>query len=111
MTEITIFKQIASKQLPEALYQQLEPHLDSLLNLYQESEAICSQLDYLERRDSEMRYNEIRAEFNEKNEPNWAAFARERWPDIDTYFNLGPPEESSPSSRTEYGPLADQIPF
>ena len=111
MTDIALFKQAATEKLPEALYRQLEPHLDSLLNLYQESEAICSQLDYLESRHASMRYDEIRAEFNEKNEPNWAAFARERWPDIDKYFNLVPPEKPSPRSPAEYGSLADQIPF
>lgn len=88
MTNSTLFKQVAATNLPEDLFQQIEPHLDSLLCHYQESEQISRELNYIETMYARDRYDLIRAEFNQINEKNWPEFARERWPEIDNHFNL-----------------------
>ena len=57
-----------------------------------------SEAGHLDREDRRRRYHEIRDEFHEirdefrlRYEPDWPSFARERWPEIDEYFNLQPP--------------------
>src|SRR5665647_2482630 len=105
MTDIALFKQAATEKLPEALYQQLQPHLETLTSYYEELKVNMLQMEemaFYEYQERNQHFEMIRQEFNEMNEPNWPAFARERWPEIDTYFNLGPPEKPSPRSPAEY---------
>lgn len=114
MIDTALFKQIASETLPDILYQQLEPHLEAVSSRYGEVETRIGQMEEIEheeRRYRSGRYNMIRQEFGNHNEPNWPTFARERWPEIDTYFNLEPKEESCSGRRTIYGSVDDDLPF
>ena len=84
MTEITLFKSIASKNLPESLYEQLEPHLTSLFKHIDERVL----LDQLIEQETQGRLSEAKEAFFESVIPMWPAFAREHWPDIEEFFDL-----------------------
>lgn len=92
MTHAKLFKKIAATNLPEALYQKMESHLDSLLSEYEQSEDEKNQIAFIEwnnewKRNQET-YREIKEEFNKLMQPAWLAFARERWPEIDSFFDI-----------------------
>lgn len=93
MTQTSLFKQVAAKNLPKSLFQQLEPHLNTLINNYEENKQICAEIEYIDSKYLYARYNKIKAEFNEISKPMWLFFARERWPEIDHFFDLSPSEE------------------
>ena len=88
MTDIKTFKHITSTNLPESLYQQLEPHLDSLLNVISYDGQLNEQYSYLREKDNHKRLKQLDAEFMESVFPMWLVFTRERWSDVDNYFNL-----------------------
>ena len=90
MNDIDIFKHAANQVLPEIVYQQLLPHLESLFSTYKEQ-----QIDEEEMEDWQVRcdiedFRDIRAEYEDATEISWQAFARERWPEIDKYFKFNP---------------------
>ncbi len=89
MINDALFKHVASNELPASMYQMLEPHLDSLLESYRDSEAMGDQLATLEYLDLGRRFRTLRAEFEETRDADWPAFARENWPEIDEHFTIG----------------------
>jgi hypothetical protein len=96
MNAIDVFKNAASKSLPEAIYQQLLPHLDTLLSSYEDQRSEESQMMDWQVECDEERFRDIRREYEDATEINWQAFARERWPDIDKYFTF---EQIDPLTR------------
>jgi hypothetical protein len=90
MTDIKIFKEIASKKLPEYLFEELEPHLESLLKAISGAENEAREYEYHIKEVNRERYRSLQDEFAETMKPLWPAFARERWPEIDKYYNFEP---------------------
>ena len=88
MIDTTLFKQLAVKELPDSLYQQLEPHLEALCHQYEEFNYYQMQVDRLDARDRSYRLDQIREEYAKEIAANWVAFARGRWPEIEQHFNL-----------------------
>jgi hypothetical protein len=88
MTDTKIFKEIASTNLPELLYQQLEPHLDSLHSIVSKSEEHVGELEGLIRQNTYKHIDWLKDEFNKLVIPMWPIFARQCWPQIDGFYNL-----------------------
>jgi len=88
MTNAKLFKKIAAINLTEALYQQMEPHLDTLLIDYEQIESAQSEIAFHESKLNYRKYHQIREEFNKLMHPAWLAFAREHWPGIDSVFDI-----------------------
>ena len=103
MIATSLFKEIALEMLPQDLFTSLEPHIERILTACDEVECMqahADEIEFIDRQNAERCFDEIRAEFHAQNEPNWPAFARARWPEIDKYFNL----EATPAR-------IDDIPF
>ena len=98
MTDIKMFKLIASTNLPESLYQQLEPHLESLLDDISSHEQIDEYFSY----DNQKQLNQLKFEFRESVSSMWPAFARERWPEVDNYFDLEKAKQADYFSFLEF---------
>lgn len=88
MNDIDIFRAAASQSLPEAVFQQLLPHLDSLVSSYKEKQIDEEEMEDWKARCDQEDYRDIREEYEDATEINWQAFARERWPEIDKYFKF-----------------------
>ena len=98
MTDIKMFKLIASTNLLESLYQQLEPQLDSLF----EMASMAEESDFLESKYYHERLRELKIEFEESVSSMWPAFARERWPEVDNYFDLEKAKQADYFSFLEF---------
>ncbi len=98
MTDIKIFKEIASTNLPGALYQELEPHLNSLHEAISWAEYMEQEYEYHIAEVNSQRFRKLRDEFEVTIRPLWSAFARERWPEIDKYFAICPVVSSESDS-------------
>lgn len=90
MTDIDIFKHTARTTLPAPVYQQLLPHLDTLLTTYETNNAAKEGDLYEQACDARYRFSEIREEYEAATEVNWQSFARERWPEIEKHFEFKP---------------------
>ena len=88
MTDIDIFKHTARTTLPAPVYQQLLPHLDTLLTTYETNNAAKEGDLYEQACEASYRFSEIREEYEDATDINWQSFARERWPEIDKYFKF-----------------------
>ena len=88
MIDTTLFKQLAVKELPDSLYQQLEPHLEALCHQVEEFNYYQMQVDHFDAMDRSNRLDQIREEYAKEIAANWVAFARGRWPEIEQHFNL-----------------------
>lgn len=119
MSDLFLFKQKAAKELPEGLYQKLEPHLDLLLDCLIKNGRTAEYLgrSYLAYTSSlSNRYDEIRREFEKANETKWTEFAKERWPEVEQHFDLSPPDRDISSchrGKTLFDEIRDfdEIPF
>ena len=88
MINITLFKKIVSETIPLDLNQKIQAHIEKICSRYEEAVTEEGQRKQFEYEQVTERYNEIRKEFNNENEKNWIIFAKERWPEIEEYFNL-----------------------
>ena len=84
MTTITLFKELASKKLSAPLFEELEQHIESIFNDIQMMEYF----EYESVKENSRKLRKIKLEFYKLVKPNWPDFARERWPEIETYFKL-----------------------
>jgi hypothetical protein len=112
MIDVQLFKTVALDTLPGSVYLTLAPHLDTLLqefSCHEEGIERADEIRFLAAQDRQNHFNKIRREFDNKNEPGWPAFAREQWPEIETYFNLAPRKPSPPCIGFEN--LDDELPF
>ena len=113
MLNISLLKQIATETLPKSLSQQLEPHLDAVSSLYDEKETLMLQwheLEHQEIRERQLRYSELWDAFLSEQRPEWPAYARKHWPEIDEHFNLDSPDCNNGANR-RYAEINDDAPF
>jgi hypothetical protein len=101
MDNITLFKEIASKKLSVPLFEELEPHLE----LFFEYIEIAHLFEHEYREERYSRLQEIKKDFDNQVKSNWPAFARERWPEIETYFEL------EDKTQVDFRIYADDVPF
>ena len=101
MIDITMFKEIVSETMPLDLHQKIEPHIDEICSRYERAITDEVQGKQLQWEMINERYDEIRDDFNKENEVNWKSYAKERWPEIEEYFNFSDPlaKEEKPFSR------------
>jgi hypothetical protein len=77
-----------SEVLPEALCKLLEPHVEALTHQYDKHCYEDEQDDFYERRARNERLETIIEEFRKETATAFRAFARERWPESEEYFDL-----------------------
>jgi hypothetical protein len=90
MIDLDLFKWIADKHLPKDVFDAVTPHLETLIDEYEINEEASLELRHLEREDRLARFQGIRDEFLAQNDANWPAFVRQRWPEVDKFFDLSP---------------------
>jgi len=88
MNHVSLFKAIASKELPETLYQELEPHMEALAICYRNEVSFLDQAQEADAQYASRHYRETVYAFEKEQSKHWPAFAREHWPQIDKYYNL-----------------------
>jgi hypothetical protein len=83
-----LFKAVVKKTLSESLYRQIEPQVDVLLAEYELAEQSESEVEWTYRMSLSRCLQSLRADFKNQTKANWLAFALQRLPEADQYFDL-----------------------
>lgn len=88
MINTKMLKMVISETVPLDLHQKIEPHIDKICLHYEEA---MSQYEEFWSQQADIRYRELKDDFNKENQENWRNYAKEHWPEIEKYFNLSGP--------------------